>query len=154
MHQESNQMDTYLVVTRSKNSSGQQHIINNALENLNLDPNELRHKSTNYGMVRFTSLNFKFYIHIFLSFFTSIKIILNEIAWCTCLTTATMQYLCIDLTYSISFLYKVYMELKYFLYFSPNVYITRRLYIVLWLLLKIHLVKVVSWFSYLLRLIL
>lgn len=69
MHQESNQMDTYLVVTRSKNSSGQQHIINNALENLNLDPNELRHKLTNYGMVRFTSLNSKFYIHIFFVIF-------------------------------------------------------------------------------------
>lgn len=60
MHQESNQMDTYLVVTRSKNSSGQQHIINNALENLNLDPNELRHKSTNYGCETNSERGFEF----------------------------------------------------------------------------------------------
>lgn len=50
MYQESNQMNTYLVATRSKTLSGQQQAINNALINLNLDQNELKVKSTDYGM--------------------------------------------------------------------------------------------------------
>uniref|UniRef100_A0A8W8MVX0 Uncharacterized protein n=1 Tax=Magallana gigas TaxID=29159 RepID=A0A8W8MVX0_MAGGI len=49
MHQKSNQMNTYLVVTRSKTLSCQQQAINTTLINLNLDQNELRVKSTNYG---------------------------------------------------------------------------------------------------------
>nr|XP_034311600.1 uncharacterized protein LOC105334187 [Crassostrea gigas] len=60
MHQESNQMNTYLVVTRSKTPSGQQQAINNALINLNLDQNELRVKSTDYGCETNTERGFEF----------------------------------------------------------------------------------------------
>lgn len=43
-------MDTYLVVTRSKNPSDQRIAINIALLDLNLNPEILSEKSTNYGI--------------------------------------------------------------------------------------------------------
>lgn len=49
MHQESNLMDTYLVVTRSKNPSDTRPAIHTALQNLNLNLGTFFEKSTNYG---------------------------------------------------------------------------------------------------------
>lgn len=50
MHQESNLMDTYLVVTRSKNPSDQRPAIDAALIDLNLNPEIFYEKSANYGI--------------------------------------------------------------------------------------------------------
>lgn len=60
MHQESNQMDTYLVVTRSKNPSDQRIAINIALLDLNLNPEIFSEKSTNYGCETMTEQGFDF----------------------------------------------------------------------------------------------
>lgn len=80
MHQKSNQTNIYLVVTRSKTPSGQHQAINTTLINLNRDQNELRVKSTNYGMLQVPILNFNLtncFVYS-LSFFISSKIKFDE----------------------------------------------------------------------------
>eukprot|EP00105_Crassostrea_gigas_P017901 XP_011435851.1 PREDICTED: uncharacterized protein LOC105334186 [Crassostrea gigas] len=60
MHQESNLMDTYLVVTRSKNPSDQRPAIDAALIDLNLNPEIFYEKSANYGCETMTEQGFVF----------------------------------------------------------------------------------------------
>uniref|UniRef100_K1Q521 Uncharacterized protein n=1 Tax=Magallana gigas TaxID=29159 RepID=K1Q521_MAGGI len=57
MHQESNLMDTYLVVTRSKNPSDQRPAIDAALIDLNLNPEIFYEKSANYAVGSLVSVH-------------------------------------------------------------------------------------------------